>query len=229
MASRMIFLPTDKIKSELFEERLIDFEWVPGMAVSQGTRSVLNLHQSVLEQQGISRILEISTRSQTHLGIALSAFNLPIEVDSKISTVEVAYQASKVFENGGPYSDLLQVNSLQAKTDARLKSSGNLVGYSQEGILWPLVDSPNFYDYLYIMALLNSSHKSEVASFEAFSDIAYSQNTELKKVKKSFNCQARSAAIYVSLTRRMEEGKILSFLKDSAQIERDAAGQIELF
>ena len=60
MASRIVFLPTDKGDKSLFKENLIEFEWVPGMAISQGTKSVNNLHASAKERLRVSKILEIS-------------------------------------------------------------------------------------------------------------------------------------------------------------------------
>lgn len=229
MASRVIFRPTNIGKTVLFTEELVSFEWVPGMALSQGTKSVLNLHASAIANHNIKKILEISTRSPSIEGVSLSAFNLPVVIDGLTTSVEVAYQASKVFDLGGPYIDLLRGSSLQAKTDIRLKTSGKMIGFSSEGTDWPLSESPNFYDYLYIKGLLRSSLKSHLEAFEAFSDIAYNQNTHVKKSKKSFNCQARSAAIYISLTRRMNEGEILRFLKKEALRKTQGVEQIELF
>jgi hypothetical protein len=105
MASRIIFLPNFISEHELFQEKLVTFDWVPGIAISQAKKSIRNLHEAAGNQIGLTKILEISTRSEEILGISLSAFNLQFE--NKNFSVESAYQASKVFEKGGPYLDLL--------------------------------------------------------------------------------------------------------------------------
>ena len=79
MASRIIFLPNLNSNNELFSEKLVNFEWVPGIAISQAKKSIRNLHEAAEQQIGLTNILEISTRSEVILGISLSAFNLLFE------------------------------------------------------------------------------------------------------------------------------------------------------
>lgn len=225
MAKRIIFIPTEFNEPVLFNEIVVDFTWVAGMAISQGQKSVSNLHTSALEIQGINSILEISTRSIDPLGLSLSAFNLKLCQDGRKYPVEAVYQSSKVFRNGGPYLDLVTASSLDAKRDLRLKASGELIGFNFENKIWPISTAPNFYDYLYIRALLENSRRIELNEFDAFSDLAFSQITIKPKMGKSFNCQARSAAIYVSLTKRIPERDILDwiseeFIKSSRQNEQ---------
>ena len=110
--------------------------------------------------------------------------------------MECAYQASKVFETGGPYVDLLGKRSIDAKRDPRLVGSGRLVKFRFYGEDWPLEPKTAFYDWLYINAL----HKhpdlaAYVLSQQGFSDIAFNP-------EKSVNCQAYAAALYLSLSRR---------------------------
>ena len=229
MASRVVFLPTGPSAERLVDERLVEFTWVPGMAISQGTKSVVNLHIAAKEQLGISPLLEISTRSPDHLGVSLSAFNLPINFASMSVSVEVAYQSSKVFQNGGPYLDLLRKSSIEAKQDNRLKNSGELLGFEFEEIRWPLTDSPNFYDYVYIRGLLHHPEKELLTRYQAFTDIAFNQNTTDKSIKKSFNCQARTVAIYCSLIQRMSEQDILSYLVERSKKVVDKPTQLGLF
>lgn len=82
-------------------------------------------------KKGISPILEISSKSHDSLGISLSAFNLTLEFEgNQPMSVECAYQGSKVFEKGGPYTDLYYASSREAKTDERLKNSGNIIAFS---------------------------------------------------------------------------------------------------
>ena len=229
MATRFVFLPTGPESPSLVEERLVEFEWVPGLAVSQGTKSVLNLHSATRKELGIEKILEISTRSPEHVGISLSAFNLQVNVNSAKVSVEVAYQSSKVFQDGGPYLDLLNGSSMDAKQDLRLKSSGSLLGFEFEGIRWPLTKNPNFYDYLYILGLTQHPGKEQLFQFQAFTDIAFNQNSVQSSKNKSFNCQARSAAIYVSLLQRMTEEKTLGYLLNQSKNESRASEQLGLF
>lgn len=229
MAARLIFKPNSSANGLFYEELLVEFDWVPGMAISQGRKSVENLHKSVIARYGVKSILEISTRSQTKLGVDLSAFNLKIELGGRSYPVESAYQSSKYFLNGGPFLDLLSASSLESKKDTRLKNSGQIKGFRFEGVDWPLTASPNFYDYIYIRALLANPNRTRLMDFEAFSDIAYSQNSLVSKPGKSFNCQARSAAIYVAMKNIMREDKILPALFEFAKLARDVEGQLELF
>ena len=229
MADRIVFLPTAQRENALFTEHLVSFEWVPGMAISQGTKSVLNLHAAERAELGIGRILEISTRSPEHFGISLSAFNLPVEVSEKMVSVEVAYQSSKVFTDGGPYLDLLNGSSMDAKQDSRLKTSGDLTEFKFENTRWPLSNNPNFYDYLYIRGLVAIPDSNKLLDYEAFTDIAFNQNRSAGSGKKSFNCQARSAAIYCSLLNRMKREQVLDFLLDLSKTKIERPEQLGLF
>ena len=229
MASRFVFFPTSAESSSLVESKLVEFQWVPGLSISQGTKSVLNLHSVIRHQIGIENILEISTRSPERLGISLSAFNLQVLVNSSKVSVEAAYQSSKVFQGGGPYLDLLAGSSMDAKQDMRLKSSGDLLEFQFEDVRWPLTSNPNFYDYLYVRGLFNHPDKNRLLEFDAFTDIAYSQNTLQKSNAKSHNCQARSAAIYCSLLRRMPEVEALAYLKNQSKKIESHSEQLGLF
>lgn len=108
-------------------------------------------------------------------------------------SVETAFQSSKVFERGGPFTDLLDESSRSAKKDIRLKESGNLVEFRFFGERFPLIPRTLFYDWLYINALhQNEELADEVIQYRGFTDIEFNP-------KKSLNCQAYSAALYVSL------------------------------
>jgi hypothetical protein len=229
MAKRIVFAPTQEHEDSLFREILVDFTWVPGMAISQAQKSVKNLHSSALENPGINSILEISTRSLDPLGLSMSAFNLEMLHNGRKYTVETVYQSSKVFSNGGPFLDLLSSTSLEAKRDLRLKKSGDLVGFRFEQTDWPVSLSPNFYDYLYIRALLENSMRSDLSRFDAFSDLAFNQITLEAKIGKSFNCQARSAAIYISLTKRFSDSDILMRIKSDFNKPNEINHQLGLF
>jgi len=197
MATRPIFLPslTGKL---LVATRHVDFEWFSGMAMSQSRKSIASLHQAAARQMGISDVLEISSKSPSELGVGLSAFNLMIRTVKyeREFSLECAYQASKVFERGGPFVDLLNVKSIEAKRDPRLNQYGRLVKFRFFGVDWPLVPRTAFYDWLYINALHKHPELAEqVLTYRAFSDIAFNP-------ERSINCQAYAAALYVSLHER---------------------------
>lgn len=140
------------------------------------------------------KILEISSKSYLPLGVKLSAFNLKITIGSVITTVESAFQSAKVFERGGPYTDLLTKPSIVAKKESRLKESGTLKSFISNGTVFPLEPKTFFYDWLYIHAIAEDQVlSSEICQYSAFTDIEFNPS-------KSINCQARSAAIFVSLS-----------------------------
>ena len=195
MAKRPVFTP-DFSRFPYFKTLDVEFHWYPGFARSQFQKSINSLHQAA-EKQGISSILEISGKSALPLGVSLSAFNLKLQVpNGKMMSVECAYQGSKVFENGGPYHDLYAVSSPEAKTDNRLQTSGELTDFNLCG-KYKYKKNAAFYDSLYIMALWQNGQNlvSELDKFEGFSDIVFNP-------QRSFNCQARAAAIFVSLSKK---------------------------
>jgi hypothetical protein len=227
MASRIIFLPNFNSDGGLFSERLVTFEWVPGIAISQAKKSIRNLHEAALQQIGSAKILEISTRSEVILGVELSAFNLPFE--GRNYSVESTYQASKVFEKGGPYLDLLNSNSADAKTDSRLKNSGSLLGFRFEGEDFPVTKAPNFYDYLYIRSLLAFPNRNLLAEYDGFTDIVFSQTSLIYKKGKAYNCQARSASIFLTLNSRYKEENMINKLREFMGKQSMDASQLDLF
>lgn len=111
-------------------------------------------------------------------------------------SVECAYQGSKVFENGGPYHELYSVSSREAKTDERLKNSGELVAFNFCGEAFPTEPKTAFYDWLYMNALCQKKADlvKELEEFQGFSDIVFNPN-------RSINCQARAAALFISLSK----------------------------
>ena len=198
MAVRPVYIPSS-CDEFLVETSMVDFQWFPGMAVVQKQKSIDSLHEAAKKQHSnLGSLLEVSSKSKEALGVSLSAFNLMI-FDKKRDleySVEVAFQASKVFELGGPYQDLFTKSSREAKKDERLQSSGNLKAFRFYNQLWPLEPKTAFYDYLYINALLkHSEYHTEILSYSAFTDIEFNP-------KKSINCQAYSLALFSSLMQR---------------------------
>ena len=193
MANRPIYIPSVNAES-LLEIKEVDFKWFPGLSISQKQKSINSLHSAAKEQLGLKNILEISSKSESPLGVELSAFNLQLASQDNIkASVEVFFQGSKVFSEGGPFTDLYLKTSREAKKDSRLKESGNLVEFNFEGKSWPLIPNTLFYSWLYINALdQNKPLANDLLQYDAFTDIEFNPN-------KSINCQAASAATYKSL------------------------------
>ena len=195
MARRPIFLPD--ISGQPYAKRIcVEFRWYPGFSRSQTQKSILSLHEAA-EELGVSPVLEISRKSTSDLGVSLSAFELILKTqDGMEISVECAYQGSKVFEMGGPYQDLYEVSSGEAKTDSRLRNSGEVVAFNFLGKEFPIEPQTVFYDWLYMTALCQKepSVVHELYQFQAFSDIVFNPNL-------SMNCQAHATAVYVALSR----------------------------
>lgn len=191
MAKRPIFLPTPH-EYPFVSELSIEFTWHAGFAKSQAQKCIKSLHTAAAAM-GIEPVLEISSKSAEPLGVELSAFNLMFHTKCQSMSVESAFQGSKVFQNDGPFQDLYKVSSRQAKTDQRLKNSGSIIGFRFYEKGFPTKPLTAFYDWLYISALIqNQTLADELEQYQAFTDIAFNP-------KRSWNCQARSAALFVSL------------------------------
>lgn len=225
MARRPVFMPV--LNGDiLVKTSWVDFEWHPGLSLSQKRKSIASLHNNAIEYLPCRNILEVSSKSENALGANLSAFNLFFTTKGKgvDISVECAFQGSKVFENGGPYTDLYYKSSLEAKRDPRLKESGRLLRFSFFSQDWPTEPLTAFYDWLYVNALTSRDDlRAAVSSYDAFTDIEFNP-------EKSINCQAYSAALYVSLFNRKllnsaisDKGAFLDLVKkyttDNARIE----------
>lgn len=188
MAERFYFyIDNNKVK-----KRIAAFTWYPGFAPTQKQKCIEAMHDEIRNQG--KRPLEVSTKSKDELGKKLSAFNLTIGSHP----LECIFQSSKVFEKGGPYSDLLDMLPKNAKRDERLKSSGKIVFFQYLDEKWPLEPKTLFYDWLYCNAVriaLSEKELLKLSEFDAFTDIEFNAN-------KSINTQARSAALATLLIRQ---------------------------
>lgn len=209
-AKRPVFLP-DASPPSYVKETTLEFEWYPGFAIAQAQRSIESLHRAAATK-GISPVLEISSKSPDPAGVQLSAFNLRLALEGKGSlSVECAFQGSKVFERGGPFEDLYGSTSREAKTDPRLRDSGHLIGFRFMGRDYPLSPVTAFYNWLYLRALSQNDYLVEhVKRHRGFTDIAYNPG-------RSVNCQARAAAVFVSLQRL---GHLESVMEDEGHLMR---------
>lgn len=183
MAERPAWTLTDKEKIDI---RYFSFEWNGGFAVSQKKKNIINLHTS-MNKRDCHNIIEISTKSDNSFGINLSAFNLKLHG----YYLENIFQSSKVYENGGPYLDLLNVEPKSSKRDLRHSTSGRLIGFFYDDIKWGLIPRTVFYDYIYILAAKSTVDEKKlknICNYDWFTDIEFNP-------RKSINCQARSAAL----------------------------------
>lgn len=207
MATRPIFIPNyQKISNNditidnLVQIKNIDFTWYSGLSIPDKQKSIASLHENAKKTDGINNILEISTRSTERLGVALSAFNLKIKsAKGRQFSVESVYQSSKVFSgNHGEiqYLDLLYKSPAEAKTDPRLKTSGNLVAFRTFGKTekeWCINPISAYYNWIYLNALIqHPEYHESLLEYHAFTDIEFNP-------KKSLNCQAYAAALFCSL------------------------------
>lgn len=187
------------------EQETIDFKFYSGFSASQKLKTIDSFHHEILQKYKNLKVLEISTKSNEKLGQELSAFNLKSEtVNKKIPfTVETAFQSSKVFENGGPYIDLLYKTSKQAKTDERLKTSGKLISFKFLNKDYPIEPNTLFYDWLYINVLeKNKELHKDLFQYNCFTDIEFNP-------AKSINCQAHAVALFISMKKNnIDFGKI---------------------
>ena len=200
MANRPVFLASDR-EGIFFEEKNVEFEWFAGMATSQKQKSINSLHEAA-QLEGISDILEVSTKSEEVLGNQLSAFNLTYTTSKgKTLLLEVAFQGSKIFENGGPYHDLYDKDPLEVKKDERVSKDFIITGFDFQGEVWNNEPKTAFYDWLYINAVNQKLDNDTEFLFENIS--GYSAFTDIEfNPKKSLNCQARACAVFVSLVRK---------------------------
>lgn len=195
MAERPIFVPVLDT-GELVKEIFLTIKWHSGFAPVQKEKNIKALHEAA-KGAGLSPVLEISSKSDSKRGRHLSAFHMRVKVANLGDIpLECAFQGSKVFERGGPFTDLYAADVREAKRDPRLKDSGQLVGFSFDGFFWPLEPKTAFYDWLYV-GFLNGwrDWAQKLLAYSGFTDIEFNPH-------RSINCQARSCALFLALMER---------------------------
>ena len=223
MAQRPVFIPSEYGPPYVVEVA-VDFTWFPGMAVTRKQMSIESLHSAARDNHGIHPILEVSSRSSEALGRALSAFRLSLRLgDGRETTVESAFQGSKIFSGGGPFVDLYNSDGSTARRDPRVRDSGDLIGFEFDGQPWPTEPAHGFYEWLYNVGLERAEvEDADLNRYAGFTDIEFNP-------KRSWNCQARAVA--------RRQGMLRAGLKpteDRAAFFRalkgdDAADQQQLF
>ena len=215
MAKRYVFVA--KSSYPYYEVVDVEFEYYKGFAVSQKQKSIRALHESYKKIYPWSSVLEISTKGLDAIGVALSAFNLQIPYENRMISVECAFQGSKKFEKGGPYFDLYDVSSWEAKKDLRLKESGAIEEFVFNGENFENEPKDYFYNWIYIKALYgNTKYLKYLEKYSAFTDIEFNP-------KKSVNCQAKACAIAKGL---LSAGLLVQCMADKEQFREEVYGNI---
>ena len=199
MVERSIFI--SKPEYPFFEELHVSIDWFGGFVLSQKRKCQIGLHQNFLAACPDRTVLEISSSSLIYLGDRLSAINLCKRTKRGITSVESAFQSSKIYYDGtkkiGPFPEYLFCPGRDCKKYVK-KASKALISneYFFDGMNFyaPNHHISQFYDYLYLNALLEPENREVMEmllneGYSAFSDLA----------TKSLNSQARSAAIFVGL------------------------------
>lgn len=201
MAEESVFV--SKNSYPFFEEIHVNIEWFGGFALSQKRKCETGLHQSFLHAYPSEKSLEISSTSLMYLGTRLSAMNLSKRTKTGLTTVESAFQSSRIYFDGGeqigPFPEFLFLPGKECKRLVKEASHGlHSYRYEFDGVVFP---APRFhislfYDFLYINALLEEENKEAArelleGKYSAFTDLA----------TKSLNSQARSCAIFAGLAK----------------------------
>ncbi len=199
MAVRSVFV--SKSSYPFFEEIHVHMDWFGGFALSQKRKCQIGLHQNFLRAYPDRKPLEISSSSLMSLGAGLSAMVLSKRTSLGLTTVESAFQSSKVFGTGadqtGPFPEYLFLPGRECRKLVKEKAAGRIcTRYLFDGMLFyaPSYHLTLFYDYLYLTALLEPENR-EVR--EALLEGGYTAFTDL--AARSVNCQARSCAIFAGL------------------------------
>jgi hypothetical protein len=214
MAERPVFVPTVS-GTRMVAAVPVQFTWHPGMSATQKKKNVAELHGAA-EARGLNHLLEISSKSDREIGRRLSAFHQRVRAGSRDIPLECAYQGSKVFEFGGPYIDLFELEPREAKRDERLKNSGRLIAFEFESKRYPITPTTVFYDWLYTNALLPEREwLKRLGKMDGFTDIEFNP-------ERSLNCQARACALFVALEKRGLLDDAMSSFDRFIEIERNA-------
>lgn len=211
MAEKSVFI--SRIEYPYFEEVHVNIDWFGGFALSQKRKCQIALHQNFLKAYPNEKILEISSASLMSLGSKMSAMHLKKQTNKGLTTVESAFQSSRIYRNGdtviGPHPELMFLPGKECKKLVKVSSCGLISKeYLFDGMTFyaPDFHISLFYDFLYLNALLeeeNHEVKERLLSegYTAFTDLATS----------SLNCQARSAAIFVGLVKAGKINEIKNF------------------
>lgn len=197
MAERPVFIA--KKTYPFYDEVFVSFKYYAGFALVQKRRNIEGIHEAFHKLYPDLKVLEASSKAPTELGTSLSPFYLTSELDGQSYPVENIFQASKVFQNGGPFLSLLDLSAIKAKTTSLTKTKGALLYYEYDGHRYPVDPRGWFYDWIYMNALKSQPElAADAMQYDAFTDIAFNPKT-------GATCQAKALAIYKGL---LEKGKL---------------------
>ena len=199
ITNRPVYMPSQRYPyCDIWNAQLANFKTVTSAERAQSNiKDVFRVFEKRFPDK---RILEVSLYSpQEPLGRELCPQYLKKFVPSLNGAVpmESLFHASKVFQSGGPYTDLYMGDPFNMKNDPRLKSSGILTGYRFENEDYPNHPRTAFFDFMYMLALVepqNYELTKQLLQYDAFCDITYAET-------RDFVCPARSITIFVSLMR----------------------------
>lgn len=200
MAERSVFISKDVYP--FYEEVGVQFYYFQGFALSQKRKNQIGLHLNFSEAYPERKVLEICAASLYSLGASLSALNLKKRTKAGITTVESAFQSSRIYgENDeiGPFPELLFYPPRECKKLVVEQSCGlpnRHFKFDGMDFYSPDHFRSLFFDFMYLNALCEEENKAVAdrllsEGYSAFSDLA----------TKSLNSQARSCAIFVSLVK----------------------------
>ena len=227
MAVRPVFTCTKDVKGYFIVKELsVEFGWCSGFSLAQKQRSIASLHAAALAGGNCKSILEISSKSASHLGVSLSAFNLSMQLPScglEPVSVETLYQGAKEFDDHKRTdNDRFLLSAREARSRVKeVQNNSRLSGWSIDNLYFDLSSGTSFYDWLYLKALTqNPLLLKEMLDYDSFTDIEFNP-------RNSLACQARSAAVakaailqYGSLTEMLDR-----LLKSSAFCLGTSSGQ----
>lgn len=198
---RVYFIIDNKVRFNDF-----NIKWNGGFSIQQKQKNVEELHQMIIDTFHVSKesILEVSTKSNSKLGLSLSSFNLVVSHNGVSYPLESVYQSSKVFENMfGEYqvTDALFMNPKSAKVRLASENHSNLIKFRFFDTEFPLEPKYLFYDWLYIKAIKNIANLPErLKEYVYFTDIEFNP-------QKSLSCQSRTLVLFLWLisNKRLEE------------------------
>lgn len=201
MAERSVFVSRKTFP--FYEDIHVSLEWFGGFALSQKRKCEIGLHENFKAAYPNEKVLEISSASRMFLGARLSAMNLKKRTQRGITSVESAFQSSRIFSDEtrrvGPFPEYMFLPGKECKKIVKKESLGmhsHQYNFDDLTFYAPEHHISQFYDFLYLNALLEPENEVVMkellnCGYTAFSDLA----------TKSLNCQARSAAIFVGLVK----------------------------
>lgn len=211
-----------------YKELLAEFEYFSGFAKTQKYKSRDSLHNKIKEKYPNARILEVSTKSQDkELGQRLSAVNLTLNNYA----LETVFQSSKIFYDSHlmqevNFKHLLYEKPLVAKREVRnfksINKTARLIKFKYNDKIYNINPKSYFYDYIYILALIESKLGDKLVDYDIFTDIEFNH-------KKSFNTQARACAIYSYMLKNNKVDYYLKSDENFLSFYKDFVAYCELF